>query len=183
MAETSTKTPILVLGIGNILLRDEGVGVHTVRAMASTPLPDGVELLDGGTAGADLLDSISDRDTLIVVDTLDADVPSGTILRLQPQDLADSSSESISLHEFGIAETLRMASQLNCGPRHVAIIAIKPKDIRCGLELSPQMKQWMPRIIDAVHHEIEGRMDNHVSQGPTLPASPISSGVSHTHVL
>lgn len=160
MAQTSTKAPILVLGIGNILLRDEGVGVHAVRAMSNTRLPDGVELLDGGTAGADLLDSISDRDALIVVDALDADVPPGTILRLQPQDLAADPSQSISLHELGLAETLRMASHLNCSPRHVTIIAVKPKDIRCGLELSSQMKRWIPRIIEAVLREIKGRAVN-----------------------
>ena len=157
MAETSVKAPILILGIGNILLRDEGVGVHTVRAMESTPLPDGVELLDGGTAGADLLDSISERDKLIVVDALDADVPPGTILRLAPEDLAADPSNSMSLHEFGIAATLRMARGLNCGPCQVTILAIKPQDTRCGLELSPEMRQWLPRIVEAVLREIAAR--------------------------
>ena len=154
MPQTSTRAPILVLGIGNILLRDEGVGVHTVRAMESTPLPDGVELLDGGTAGADLLDSISERDKLIVVDALDADVPPGTILRLAPEDLAADPSNSMSLHEFGIAATLRMAGRLNCAPREVAIIAIKPHDTDCGTDLSMSMKQWLPGIVEAVLHEI-----------------------------
>jgi len=154
MAETSTKAPILVLGIGNILLRDEGVGVHTVRAMERTPLPDGVELLDGGTAGADLLDAISERHKVIVVDALDADVPPGTILRLGSDDLAADPSDSVSLHEFGIADTLRMAKHLDCSPRHVTIIAVKPHDTRCGMDASPPMKQRLPRIVEAVLHEI-----------------------------
>jgi hydrogenase maturation protease len=148
------RAPILVVGIGNILLRDEGVGVHAVRAMVNAPLPDGVELLDGGTAGADLLDAISERDKLIVVDALDAEVPPGTIVRMKPDDLAAGGSESISLHEFGIAETLLMARQLNCGPRDATILAIKPKDIRCGLGLSAEMQGWVPRIIEAVLREI-----------------------------
>ena len=149
-----SRAPILVVGIGNILLRDEGVGVHVVRAMANVPLPDGVELLDGGTAGADLLDAISERDKLIVVDALDAEVPPGEIVRMKPDDLAAGTSESISLHEFGIAETLMMARRLNCGSRDATIIAVKPKDIRCGMELSSEMHGWMPRIIEAVLDEI-----------------------------
>lgn len=154
MAETSTRAPILILGIGNILLRDEGVGVHVVRAMESMPLPDDVELLDGGTAGADLLDAVSERRTLIVVDALDADVPPGTIVRMKPEDLAADSSGGVSLHEFGLAETLMMARHLGCSPLRVVIIAVKPKDIDCGLELSAEMRQWTPRIIAAVLDEI-----------------------------
>lgn len=154
MAEASTRAAILVLGLGNVLLRDEGVGVHAVRALADLPGPDGVELLDGGTAGADLLDAISDRHKLIVVDALDADVPPGTILKLTPDDLLAHPPEALSLHDFGLAETLRMARQLRCGPRHVTIIAVKPQDTQCGLELSPQMQQRMPHILEAVLHAI-----------------------------
>jgi len=154
MAGTFTRAPILVLGIGNILLQDEGIGVHVVRAMESIPLPDDVELLDGGTAGADLLDTISERRKLIVIDALDADVPPGTIVRMTPDDLMARTSDSVSLHEFGLAETLMMARQLRCSPLHVAIIAVKPKQVQCGLELSPDMRRWMPRIMEAVLHEV-----------------------------
>ncbi len=157
MAKTP-KAPILVLGIGNLLLRDEGVGVHVVRALEDLPLPDDVELLDGGTAGADLLDAISERRKLIVVDALDADVPPGTIVRMEPEDLAAGDSDGLSLHELGIAETLRMASHLNCRPAEVAILAIRPKDTGCGLDLSAEMMQWMPRILDAVLEEIVRRV-------------------------
>ncbi len=148
------RAPILVLGIGNLLLRDEGVGVHVVRALEDRRLPDDVELLDGGTAGADLLDAISERRKLIVVDALDADVPPGTMVRMAPADLAAGGSESLSLHEFGLAETLRMAAYLNCGPAEVAILAIRPQDTGCGLELSGEMMRWLPRLLDAVLDEI-----------------------------
>jgi len=149
MVTKSIRAPILVLGIGNVLLRDEGVGVHVVRAMEKEPLPDGVELLDGGTAGADLLDVVSDRIKLVVVDALDADVPPGTILRMTPEDLATPSA-GVSLHEFGIAETLAMAGHLKCEPRDVTIIAVKPWDIRCGLELSDEMRRCLPDIVEMV---------------------------------
>lgn len=154
MSETSVRASTLVLGIGNVLLRDEGVGVHVVRAMEDRPLPPDVELLDGGTSGADLLDVISERDRVIVVDALDADVPPGTILRMAPEDLAGPAT-SVSLHEFGIGETLAAAGQLKCAPREVTIIAIKPWDIDCGLELSDDMQRCLPRIVGIVLDAVE----------------------------
>jgi hydrogenase maturation protease len=154
MSETSVRASTLVLGIGNILLRDEGVGVHVVRAMENRPLPAGVELLDGGTGGADLLDAISERHRLIVVDALDADVPPGTILRMTPEDLA-APSTNVSLHEFGLGETLAAARQLKCEPRDVTIIAVKPWDIDCGLELSDEMQRSLTKVIDIVLDAIE----------------------------
>ncbi len=154
MVKISAKARILVVGIGNILLRDEGIGVHVVKAMEKIKMPPAVELLDGGTAGADLLDAISDRQKVIVVDACDADVPPGTILRLTPEDLSQDKKESISLHEFGIVQTLDMAGRLNCAPREVAIIAVKPKTVEPGLEMSAEMTRLIPRIIEAVLNEI-----------------------------
>jgi len=154
MAQMSAKAPVLVLGIGNILLRDEGLGVHAIKAMERIKLPDFVELLDGGTAGADLIDAISNRQKLIVIDALDADVPPGTIMCIKPEDLPAGASAGISLHEFGIAETLMMARQLNCCPSQVTIIAVRPQTVDCGMELSPEMKLLMPQIIQIVLDEI-----------------------------
>jgi hydrogenase maturation protease len=149
------RRPVLVLGIGNILLHDEGVGVYVVEQMQKGGVPDYVELLDGGTAGADLLDHICDRQKVIVVDAMDADVEPATILRFTPDDLAANAEQSISLHDFGIAETLAMARQLNCAPQEVIIIGIKPKDLTCGLGLSDEIAGVVPRVIKYVLAEIE----------------------------
>jgi len=78
---THTRTPILVLGIGNILLRDEGIGVRVIEALGQQQLPAQVELVDGGTAGADLLDILSDRQVVIIVDAAVFDAPPGTLLK------------------------------------------------------------------------------------------------------
>jgi hydrogenase maturation protease len=155
MAETTIKSPILVLGIGNILLHDEGLGVHAVKAMESLKLPGSIELLDGGTAGADLLDAIADRRKVIVIDALDIDDTAGTILRLKPEDLLSNTSGSISLHEFGIAETLRMARHLHCEPKEVIIIGVKPQSIEPGIGLTDEMTARLPKIIECVLAEIK----------------------------
>jgi hydrogenase maturation protease len=143
-----------VLGIGNILLHDEGIGVYVVEQMQKGSVPDYVELLDGGTAGADLLDHICDRPKVIVVDAVDADIEPGTILRFTPDDLACGTNQSISLHEFGIAETIDMARRLNCAPKQVVIIGVKPKDLTCGVGLSGETQKIVPKIIEAVFAEI-----------------------------
>ena len=148
------RKPVLVLGIGNILLHDEGIGVYVVEQMQKGGVPDYVELLDGGTAGADLLDHICDRQKVIVVDAVDADIEPGTILRFTPDDLASQAGQSISLHEFGIAETIDMARQLNCAPKQVVIIGIKPKDLEPGVGLSGEILEIVPRVIEAVVAEI-----------------------------
>jgi hydrogenase maturation protease len=148
------RRPILVLGIGNILLHDEGVGVYVVEQMQKEGVADYVELLDGGTSGADLLDHICDRQKVIVIDSVDADVEPGTILRFASENMKSNASQSISLHEFGIAETIDMAKQLNCAPRQVVIIGIKPKDLNPGVGLSGEMREVIPRVVKAVLAEI-----------------------------
>ena len=149
------RRPVLVLGIGNILLHDEGIGVYVVEQMQKGGVPDYVELLDGGTAGADLLDHICDRQKVIVVDAVEADIEPATILRFTSDNLASNTGQSISLHEFGIADTLAMARQLNCLPKEVIVIGIKPKDISPGLGLSEKIAGIVPRIIECVSAEIE----------------------------
>ena len=154
MGVVRTRSPILVLGIGNILLCDEGIGVHVIKALEEVDLPDDVELLDGGTAGVDLLDFISDRRKVIFVDALDADVTAGTILRIEAEDLAVNTQQSISLHEFGITEMLMTAKQLGCAPPQAVIIGVKPKDITCGLELSKELSDALPGIVEFCLAEI-----------------------------
>lgn len=142
--------PVLILGIGNILLKDEGVGVRVIEAMQKMELPNDVELCDGGTAGADLLDIIADRRKVIVIDTADADVPPGTVLKLKPEDLAKEDKAEVSLHEFGLTQTLFMAAQLNCAPKEVVIFGIKPVELSLSTELSPQIAALIEPLIKVV---------------------------------
>jgi hydrogenase maturation protease len=146
--------PVLILGIGNILLRDEGIGVRVVESLGRCELPPGVEVLDGGTAGADLVDLLADRRKVIIVDAVDADMSPGTILRMAPSDLAPDPGELLSLHQVGIVESLHMAAQLQCSPREVVIIAVQPRTIRPGLELSEDLQAALPRVVQAVLAEL-----------------------------
>jgi hydrogenase maturation protease len=151
------RCPILVLGIGNILLRDEGVGVRVVERLQQMDLSALVEVVDGGTAGADLLNIIAERQKVIVVDAVDiadADIEPATILRFDGDELARSDTPDISLHDLGIAETLAMTKMLGCAPESVVFIGVKPADLQPGLELSKPIANAMEKIIKRVLDEI-----------------------------
>jgi len=148
--------PVLILGIGNILLRDEGLGVRTVESMTKMDLPDNIELIDGGTAGAGLIDIIADRKKIIIIDCMNAKTSPGTISRLTIDDLADNSEDMLSLHEFGLLEALKIAEQLNCSPEEVIVFGIQPESITPGLELSEKIKAAIPVVIEMISDEING---------------------------
>jgi len=147
--------PILVLGLGNILLRDEGIGVRVVQAMEGMALPPGVELFDGATAGLDLVDVIIDRRKVVVIDAMDALGVPGTVLRLLPEDLAAATGQSVSLHDMGLLEALMMARHMGREPREVVILAVKPGALEWGLELSDGLKRLVPKLIELVVAELE----------------------------
>lgn len=154
MSHPHGRRQILVLGIGNILLRDEGVGVRVIEQMQEMRLPDDVELVDGGTAGADLLDVLADRKKVIVIDAVQADCEPGTVLRFTADDLVRPDGVGVSLHELGLGEALTMTRQLGCAPENVVVFGIKPKATACGLELSDEIAALIPNVIKLVLEEI-----------------------------
>ena len=128
---------ILVLGLGNILLSDEGVGVRIVEALdASHDLPDGVEVLDGGTSGMDLLDMVADRDCLIVADAVNAAGPAGRLIRIEGENIKVLFETRFSPHQLGLSDMLAALCLIDKAPRRVVIIGVVPQDLTLGLELS-----------------------------------------------
>ncbi len=154
MSGGCNRRPVLVLGIGNILLRDEGVGVRVIEQMQKMRLPDDVELVDGGTAGADLLDVLAERRQVIVIDAVQADCEPATVLRFTADDLVRPDGVGMSLHELGLGEALTMTKQLGCEPKDVVVFGIKPKDTGCGLELSEEIAASVPKVVELVLAEI-----------------------------
>ncbi len=147
-------TPILVLGIGNILLRDEGVGVHVVREIRKRTLPAEVEVYDGGTFGIDLIDTIAGRRLCLVIDAVQSDAPPGTVLKFGPEEMAAKETRDMSLHQLGLLETLAMARQLGCAPAAVVIFGVVPKDMAPGLDLSAEVAAVVPKVVDLVLEEL-----------------------------
>jgi hydrogenase maturation protease len=129
---------ILVLGLGNILLSDEGIGVRIVEALAAAhEWPDDVELLDGGTSGMELLDMVADRDCLIVADAVNADAPAGQVIRLENDDIRMLFETRFSPHQLGLSDLLAALRLVDKAPRRVIVVGVVPQNLALGMDLSP----------------------------------------------
>ena len=149
---------ILILGIGNLLLKDEGVGVHVVERLKAMPLPENVEVLDGAAGGLDLLYYIGSRKKLIVIDAVNAGERPGTLYRLTEENLeAKPKTFFSSLHEIDFLDALDMAGTMGIKPGETVVIGIEPGDISEGIGLSPEIEECIPEIIKLVIKELNGK--------------------------
>lgn len=145
----------LVLGVGNILLADEGVGVRVVEAFQQRYLiPENVEVLDGGTAGMDLLDALSSRSHIIIVDAVRTGAEPGTIVRLGGRDVPALFSNRISPHQLGISDVLAILRLVDQEPEHISLIGIVPFDLELGLALSEAIATKVDEMADLVAAEL-----------------------------
>ncbi|MBU0704998.1 MAG: HyaD/HybD family hydrogenase maturation endopeptidase [Chloroflexi bacterium] len=133
----------LVLGVGNLLLSDEGVGVRVLERLAETfNLPEGVQALDGGTLGLDLLYHLADADgrpveNLLIVDAVEMGKEPGTLLRLEGDEVPAFLSVKISPHQIGIPDMLFAAKLKDIYPPNVVLWGVQPGTLEVGLDLSP----------------------------------------------
>ena len=143
---------ILIVGIGNLLCRDEGIGVHVIQEMKKMELPGHIELLDIGTSTMDLIAYLDGVKKLIVIDAMKAGGTPGTIYKCKPDDLLPEEEGPISLHEIGLLESLNMAQKMGMKIDTV-IIGVEPKVLDWEMELSDEVKSKIPNIIEAVLKE------------------------------
>jgi len=144
----------LVLGLGNLLLGDEGVGVHVARRLAQMKLPKRVEVMEAGTAPAPALATAGRFERLIIVDALDIEAEAGQVYRLTPDEVVQS-SERISLHELDLGRLLETLREWERLPDEVVILAVAPGEIRWGTELSAELEAKLPEIVQAVLDEMD----------------------------
>jgi hydrogenase maturation protease len=145
---------IIILGIGNVLLEDEGIGVHVARALKESLLPDYVEIIDGGIS-PDIFYLAKNADKLIVVDAAICNSMPGTIYKFTLDDLDPKPKFILSTHEVNLVESLGVMRALDVPPKEVVIIAVEPKEIDWGLELSLELERKIPKVIELVLEEVE----------------------------
>jgi hydrogenase maturation protease len=150
---------VLVLGIGNTLLGDEGVGVRVARALAEaddaagSTLPPGTRIVDGGTLGLDLLPLLGDAQGVVVVDAVNLARPAGSVAVIRGEAARSVPQPPDSAHELGLAtllETARFAGQL---PARVSIVGVQPGRIVADLELSPAVQAAVPVAAELARQE------------------------------
>jgi hydrogenase maturation protease len=146
---------VLVLGLGNILLSDEGVGVRIVEALqAAHDLPDDVELLDGGTSGMDLLDAVAERDCLIVADAVNAEGPAGRVIRLVDDDIRQMLETRLSPHQLGLSDMLAALRLIGKSPRRVVVVGVVPESLELGMDLSPAASKGRDEAVAMILDEL-----------------------------
>lgn len=145
----------VVLGIGNLLMKDDGIGVHAIRALEGR-LPQDVVLVDGGTAGCDLLPYMMGAEKIIIIDALQGGEPPGAVYRLTPEDCGEQYLEgTISLHDLGILVVLHDLALLEDKTPSVVIIGIEPKEISWGMELTSDVEKSLPKVLELVERELD----------------------------
>jgi hydrogenase maturation protease len=146
---------ILVAGVGNLLFSDEGIGVHIIKELSQRNLPEGVELADIGTATFELNRLMNGKKRVIIVDAILADGTPGTVYRLSPNDFKSGKNKfTSSLHQFGVMDALKIPPGKQ-SETEVVIIGVVPKDYHTlSMDLTPELKEQIPSIIEAVLKEL-----------------------------
>jgi hydrogenase maturation protease len=148
---------IVVLGLGNILLRDEGVGVRVVEALAERyAIPAEIEVVDGGTAGMDLLNTLAGCDHLLICDAVQTGAPPASVVRLAGLEVPALFQARFSPHQLGLAEVLATLVLTGEAPSAVTLVGIVPLDLELGLELSQEVSAVVGQAVECLATELRG---------------------------
>jgi hydrogenase maturation protease len=146
---------ILILGVGNLLLRDDGFGVHLINSLKDTALPGNVELLEAGTVSHQLIPRLHEIDHLIVIDVVEAGDTPGSLFRFSPDDMKFPVEQKASLHQISLIDVLHMAALTGTKPKTV-IIGVQPKDVSSwSMELSDELTAVIPRVKELILEELD----------------------------
>ena len=145
----------LVLGVGNKLMSDEGVGVHVIERFAERYiLPGEVQVLDGGTLGLDLLFYLEGIENLLLVDAAETGREAGTMIRLEGEQVPAFMSMKISPHQMGVPDMLAAARMKDIYPERIVMWGIQPERIKLDLELSPLLASKVDPLVEKLVEEL-----------------------------
>lgn len=146
---------VVVLGIGNVLMSDEGIGVHAVEALQQRyQLPDNVEVVDGGTTGMELLPDLHGAEQLIVVDAVRVGQPPATVVRMEGDEVPEFFKTKLSPHQVGLCDVLAALRFSGGAPERVVLIGVQPVSLEMKMELSPEVAERMDHILELLTGEL-----------------------------
>lgn len=142
---------VLVLGIGNVLLQDEGIGVHIISELERRfQFPPGVELLDGGTAGMELVEAMLDRDQVIVVDAIRSDGEPGSLIQLEGNQVPSFLQQHLTPHLLGLSDVLATLTIAGRTPDRLILLGIVPHSLELSVSLSAQLQGQLDDLVTQV---------------------------------
>lgn len=148
----------VVLGIGNTILSDEGVGVRAAEALQEQfELPDGVDVIDGGTSGMELLGPLSGTDVLVILDAVKRGQPPGTVVRLAGSEVPVFFRSKLSPHQVSICDVLAGLEFSGDLPGDIVLIGVEPQSLELGLELTPAIAARVPEMARMAATELASR--------------------------
>lgn len=146
---------VLVLGIGNSLMTDDGFGVFVVQQLQRDyRFSDRVEVLDGGTLGLDLLPRLEGVDRLLILDAINMDAHPGEVFRLAGEDVPRAFANKLSVHQMGVQDLLAVAELQGHCPPELVVWGVQPESIEMHIGLSDSVAPALPRVVRAVIDEL-----------------------------
>lgn len=180
-AGTDDRFNVLVLGLGNVLLGDDGVGpLALARLERDYRVPPQVRLAEGGTLGLALLDEIAGARHLILVDAVATDEPPGTLVRLDGEAVMDAVRDRLSVHQVGVADLLDAARLIGRYPASVLLLGIVPGRIGLSVTRTPAVDAALAALVTAVVDEVRAHgYELDPQEHPAAPDRPIHALVRH----
>ncbi len=152
---TNDRNKTVIIGIGNLLLMDEGIGVHTINELEKHNLPASIEIYDGGTGGFKLIDLMHGAARVIFIDAVESAKAPGTVTIFSSEEVHSFyNRKKYSLHDTDLMEIIKMAEMLD-NPPQIEIVGIQPRTINYGTTLSQELTDLMPVITNTVLRRIE----------------------------
>lgn len=150
------KPKILIIGIGNTLLQDEGIGVHLINELRKMSVPDNVFLVDNSSGELDLMDYMHKGiEKVIIIDAIKGGRTPGTTFRLSANEVITATKHIYALHHTELVDTCHMIDLFGRKPKEIVIVGVVPKETEWSLSLSPELQAKVPEIIRVVFDEIE----------------------------
>jgi hydrogenase maturation protease len=152
----TARTGTVIIGLGNVICSDDGVGVHALRRLRERScLGDDVSCVEGGTAGLLLLPYLADAERVILIDAIDTGAAPGTLVRLNGEDWASAFMVHMTPHDVGLADLLGAAQLSGAWPEHLVLHGLQPASIALGTTLSAHVDAAVDGLVDAVVAELE----------------------------
>ncbi|MDY2686148.1 MAG: HyaD/HybD family hydrogenase maturation endopeptidase [Selenomonadaceae bacterium] len=154
-ADVLHPAEVTVLGVGNVILRDEGFGVRVAEYLDSHyDWPDTVQIVDGGTLGIELTQYVTGTKKLLVIDSINGHAAPGTVFRFENDAVMAHFQDKLSAHEVGIQDVLALLTVTGHKIPDVVVIGAQPYDLEAGVELSGGMQAILPRIVKQALKEL-----------------------------